>query len=66
MYNIITVYVNTGPQECVCNWCGQLGGRRVGKGVIIITCANPVPGKFFLRHRDRGTFWGYFELYEAF
>ena len=31
-----------GPQEGVCNWCGQLGGGRVGKGVIIITCADPV------------------------
>ena len=31
-----------GPQEGVCNWCGQLGGRRVGKRIIIITCADPV------------------------
>ena len=28
-------------QEGVCNWGGQLGGR----GVIIITCADQVPGK---------------------
>ena len=41
----ITSDADTGPQEGVCNWCGQLGGRRVGNGVIIITCADPVPGK---------------------
>ena len=42
-----------GPQEGVCNWCGQLGGRRVGKGVITITCAYPVPGKKInYRHRE--------------
>ena len=42
-----------GPQEGVCNWCGQLGGRRVGKVVIIIMCADPVPGKKFnYRHRE--------------
>ena len=38
---------HAGPQEGVCNWCGQLRGRRVGKGVIIITCADPVYGKKF-------------------
>ena len=35
----------SGPQEGVCNWCGQLGGSRIGKGVIMITCADPVPGR---------------------
>ena len=42
--NLLTLTI-AGPQEGVCNWCGQLGGSRVGKGVIVITCADPVPGK---------------------
>ena len=40
-----TYLTDSGPQEGVCNWCGQLGGRRVGKGVIIIACADPVSRK---------------------
>ena len=41
----VRICEKAGPQEGVCNWCGQLGGRRVGKGVIIITCAYPVRRK---------------------
>ena len=46
-YPFLGVTSLTGPQEGVCNWCGQLGGGRVGKGVIIITCADPVHEKKF-------------------
>ena len=42
----------TGPQEGVCNWGGQLAGGRVGKGVIIVTCADPVHGKNPCYHDD--------------
>ena len=59
MYNII----DTGPQEGVCNWCGQFGGRggiRKGADFTIITCADP-PGKTTLQ-TSGGTFWGYFEM----
>ena len=42
-----TLTSSAGPQEGVFNWYGQLGGGRVGKGVIIITCADPVHGKKF-------------------
>ena len=52
--------IGSGPQEGVCNWCGQLGGGRVGKGVIIITCAYPEK----MQLQTSGcTFCGYVELY---
>ena len=63
LFNVVP-FVITGPQEGICNWCGQLGGRLVGKGVIIVTCADMSPVKNVITCRHLGpTFWGYFELY---
>ena len=53
----------SGPQEGVCNRCGQLGGRWVGKGVIIITCADTVPEKMPLQTSGGYVLGANFEMY---
>ena len=43
-------------QEGVCNWCGQLGGRRIGKGLLSSRplIGSPEKNQFLYRHREVG------------